>query len=74
MLAFAPRGFKQFTKVNANLVKRKIISKNLLINELKEHDKKFKDEKKIYFSEHHLSHAASAFFPSPFNRGNNSDC
>ena len=34
---------------------------------LKEHDKNFKDEKKIYFSEHHLSHAASAFFPSPFN-------
>jgi carbamoyltransferase len=38
----------------------------MLFNELKRHDKNFKDDKKIYFSEHHLSHAASAFFPSPF--------
>ena len=36
------------------------------LNELKEHDEKFKDENKIFFSDHHLSHAASAFFPSPF--------
>ena len=38
----------------------------MLFNELKRHDKNFKDDKKIYFSDHHLSHAASAFFPSPF--------
>ena len=38
----------------------------MLFNELKKHDDSFVDEKKIYFSEHHLSHAASAFFPSPF--------
>tara|TARA_A100001011_G_scaffold394937_1_gene488509 strand:- start:60 stop:1568 length:1509 start_codon:yes stop_codon:yes gene_type:complete len=35
---------------------------------LKEHDKNFKDENKILFSEHHLSHAASAFYPSPFEK------
>ena len=39
----------------------------MLFNELKEHDKNFTDERKIFFSEHHLSHAASAFYPSPFN-------
>ncbi|GIR49955.1 MAG: hypothetical protein CM15mP58_20520 [Burkholderiaceae bacterium] len=38
----------------------------MLMKLLKEHDHNFKDENKIYFSEHHLSHAASAFFPSPF--------
>ena len=39
----------------------------MLFNQLKKHDKNFKDESKIFFSDHHLSHAASAFFPSPFN-------
>ena len=38
----------------------------MLFNELKRHDNNFIDDKKIYFSDHHLSHAASAFFPSPF--------
>ena len=33
---------------------------------LRVHDENFKDENKIFFSEHHLSHAASAFYPSPF--------
>ena len=37
----------------------------MLMKLLKEHDENFKDEK-IFFSEHHLSHAASAFFLSPF--------
>ena len=39
----------------------------MLLNLLKEHDGNFKNENKILFSEHHLSHAASAFYPSPFN-------
>jgi carbamoyltransferase len=38
----------------------------MLFNELKRNDNNFNDIKKIYFSDHHLSHAASAFFPSPF--------
>ena len=65
-VAFAPRGFKQFTKSMPAWLREKLFQKNLLLKLLKEHDKNFNDEKKIYFSEHHLSHAASAFFPSPF--------
>ncbi len=66
-VAFAPRGFKQFSKSMPTWLREKLFQKNLLIKLLKEHDKNFKDENKIYFSEHHLSHAASAFFPSPFS-------
>ncbi len=65
-VAFAPRGFKQFTKSMPTWLREKLFQKNMLMKLLKEHDKNFKDENKIYFSEHHLSHAASAFFPSPF--------
>ena len=65
-VAFAPRGFKQFTKSMPIWLREKLFQKNMLMKLLKEHDQNFKDEKKIYFSEHHLSHAASAFFPSPF--------
>ncbi len=65
-VAFAPRGFKQFTKSMPTWLREKLFQKNMLMKLLKEHDKNFEDENKIYFSEHHLSHAASAFFPSPF--------
>ncbi|MDC1132729.1 carbamoyltransferase [Candidatus Pelagibacter sp.] len=47
-------------------LKDKLFQKKMLFNELKRHDNNFNDDKKIYFSDHHLSHAASAFFPSPF--------
>ena len=47
-------------------LKDKLFQKKMLFNELKRHDNNFNDIKKIYFSDHHLSHAASAFFPSPF--------
>ena len=47
-------------------LKDKLFQKKMLFNHLKEQDKNFNDESKIFFSEHHLSHAASAFFPSPF--------
>jgi carbamoyltransferase len=39
----------------------------MLFDALKEQDNNFNDIKKINFSEHHLSHAASAFFPSPYD-------
>ena len=65
-LAFAPKGFFQFTKAMPVWLSEKLFQKNTLINHLKNHDKNFKDDKKLFFSEHHLSHAASAFFPSPF--------
>jgi len=64
--AFAPKGFKQFSKAIPLWLKEKLFQKKLLFNELKMHDNNFKDNSKIFFSEHHLSHAASAFYPSPF--------
>ena len=65
-VAFAPRGFKSFCMAMPVWLKDKLFQKKLLFNELKKHDNDFNDNKKIYFSDHHLSHAASAFFPSPF--------
>ena len=65
-VAFAPRGFKSFSMAIPIWLKNKLFQKKMLFEELKRHDLNFKDIKKIYFSEHHLSHAASAFFPSPF--------
>ena len=65
-VAFAPKGFKSFCLAMPIWLKDKLFQKKMLFNELKKHDKNFKDEKKIFFSDHHLSHAASAFFPSPF--------
>ena len=66
-LAFAPKGFKQFLFSMPIWLKDKLFMKNQIINQLKLIDEKF-DDKKIFFSEHHLSHAASAFFPSPFRK------
>ncbi len=66
-VAFAPKGFVQFTKAMPLWMKEKLFQKKLLIDYLNDMDGNFKDEKKVFFSEHHMSHAASAFFPSPFN-------
>ena len=65
-VAFAPKGFKSFCMAMPIWLKDKLFQKKALFNELKRHDKNFMDDNKIYFSDHHLSHAASAFFPSPF--------
>jgi len=65
-VAFAPKGFIQFTKSMPSWLKEKLFQKKMLMKHLKQHDNEFKNENKILFSEHHLSHAASAFFPSPF--------
>ncbi len=65
-VAFAPRGFVSFAKAMPIWIKEKLFQKNILFNKLKEHDKNFKSDENIFFSDHHLSHAASAFFPSPF--------
>ncbi len=65
-VAFAPRGFRSFCMAMPIWLKDKLFQKKMLFNELKRHDNNFKDDKKIHFSDHHLSHAASAFFPSPF--------
>ena len=65
-VAFAPKGFVSFAKAMPIWIKEKLFQKNLLFNKLKEHDKDYKSDQNIFFSDHHLSHAASAFFPSPF--------
>jgi carbamoyltransferase len=64
-LAFAPRGFRSFRKALPVWLKEKLFQKNVLRKALTQHDAAF-DEAKLMFSEHHLSHAASAFYPSPF--------
>ncbi len=66
-VAFAPKGFVSFAKAMPLWIKEKLFQKNLLFNKLKEHDRNYKSDDNIFFSDHHLSHAASAFFPSPFN-------
>ncbi len=65
-VAFAPRGFVSFAKAMPLWIKDKLFQKNFLFNKLKEHDKDYISDTNIFFSDHHLSHAASAFFPSPF--------
>jgi carbamoyltransferase len=61
----APRGFRQFLMAMPVWLREKLFQKSLLAKELKEIDPDF-DPEKLLFSEHHLSHAASAYFPSPF--------
>tara|TARA_B100001741_G_scaffold308318_1_gene304372 strand:- start:5251 stop:7086 length:1836 start_codon:yes stop_codon:yes gene_type:complete len=65
-VAFAPRGFVSFAKAMPIWIKEKLFQKNLLFNKLKTHDKDYNSDENIFFSDHHLSHAASAYFPSPF--------
>ena len=65
-VAFAPKGFLSFSKAMPLWIKEKLFQKNYLFNKLKEHDKNYKSDENIFFSDHHLSHAASAFYPSPF--------
>ncbi len=65
-VGFAPKGFVSFAKAMPLWIKEKLFQKNLLFNKLKEHDENYKSDQNIFFSDHHLSHAASAFFPSPY--------
>ena len=66
-IGFSPKGFKQFSKAIPIWLKEKLFQKNEIIRYLKEIDITFTPEEKILFSEHHFSHAASAYYPSPFN-------
>ncbi len=65
-LAFAPRGFRSFSMSMPIWLREKLFQKKFLFDNLKRNDETFNDIEKIKFSEHHYSHAASAFFPSPF--------
>ena len=65
-VAFAPQGFKSFVKAMPIWLREKLFQKKMIMDYLKNHDENFANENIILFSEHHLSHAASAFYPSPF--------
>jgi len=66
-LAFAPKGFSSFTKAMPIWIKDKLFQKSMLVKELNTTlGEKVNWREKLLFSEHHLSHAASAFYPSPF--------
>jgi carbamoyltransferase len=65
-LAFAPRGFRSFRMAIPLWLKEKLFQKRLLRQELQKFAPDFDWERRLLFSEHHQSHAASAFFASPF--------
>jgi len=67
-LAFAPKGFKSFAAAMPIWVKDKLFQKHQIIKELNKIVKSDHWYEKLLFSEHHMSHAASAFYPSPFNK------
>lgn len=66
-IALAPRGFRSFQMAIPLWLKEKLFQKSLLRSKLQEFDEEF-DGAKLLFTEHHLSHAASAFYPSPFDK------
>ena len=67
-LAFAPRGFRSFRMALPLWLREKLFQKDLLRRELSHFAPDFDWRERLLFAEHHLSHAASAFFPSPFKR------
>ncbi len=64
--AFAPKGIRSFIQAMPVWVKEKLFSKKLIREKLQEIEPSAKKIPPIFFTEHHLSHAASAFYPSPF--------
>ena len=65
-LSFAPRGFRSFRMAMPLWLKEKLFQKRLLKEELQALAPDYDWDERLLFSEHHLSHAASAFYPSPF--------
>ena len=65
-LAFAPKGFQSFRMAIPVWLKEKLFQKQLLRKQLESYDPEFDWENKLLFAEHHQSHAASAFYASPF--------
>ena len=67
-LAFAPKGYKSFAQSMPLWIKDKLFQKNILVGELEElFERDIAWSNRLLFSEHHLSHAASAYFCSPFD-------
>ncbi|WJR80683.1 carbamoyltransferase [Bradyrhizobium sp. NP1] len=65
-IAFAPRGFRSFNMAVPLWLREKLFQKSLLRRELRKFSAKFDASTQLLFCEHHLSHAASAFYPSPY--------
>jgi len=65
-LAFAPKGFRSFRMAIPLWLREKLFQKQLLRDELRRLSASYDWEGRLLFAEHHQSHAASAFFPSPF--------
>jgi carbamoyltransferase len=65
-VAFAPRGLRSFAMAMPLWVREKLFQKTLLRDELKQFSADFDWDNRLLFTEHHQSHAASAFYPSPF--------
>src|SRR5437660_10225643 len=66
-IAMAPAGFRSFQMAIPLWLKEKLFQKSLLQKKLEEFDEEF-DGARLLFTEHHLSHSASAFYPSPFDK------
>ena len=67
-VAFAPRGFQSFRMAMPVWLKEKLFQKSLLRDKLRAEAPDFNWDNRLTFAEHHQSHAASAFYPSPFER------
>ena len=65
-VACAPRGFASFRRSMPQWLKEKLFQKQLIVAELRDMEPGFDPRDRLRFTEHHFSHAASAFFPSPF--------
>ncbi len=65
-LAVAPRGFRSFAMAIPLWIKEKLFQRQLLVKKFREFDKDVDWAERLLFTEHHVAHAASAFFPSPF--------
>jgi carbamoyltransferase len=66
-LAYAPRGFETFQTAAPMWLHKKMFHKKLISAGMKQIDQDQRWNDKLLFTEHHISHAASAFFPSPFD-------
>jgi len=66
-VAYAPRGYVSFAKAIPVWIKEKLFQKDMLRKQFEAFDENFDWKNKLLFSEHHLSHAASAFYPSPYD-------
>jgi carbamoyltransferase len=66
-VGFAPRGLTSFATAVPIWIREKLFQKDMLARELRKLDPEFDPAKRMLFTEHHLSHAASAFYPSPYD-------